>query len=269
MLIAVAVLGVVLLPAISYLKSSLQWLLFLDDKQKSENMILNGVLDLERDFKDMTEVVYCSSQRIDFYMDSYRLPTYLGTNDFDGDGELNDADIDDDNDGLDARKTIAQFFTWISAPASLPGWRSGLDLQDDDDDNNGKRDVFCRYQYFPGTKDLRCRFQYNGLPLTPWKVIVSNVVSFSFTPSGGSPTEIDPNTESPPPVHDVNGNGVLDLVELEVGTPDGILNVFNETRYVRDIRYSMTVQPNPRRPETNSIASTIRPPLMAVKEKFQ
>jgi hypothetical protein len=268
-IIAIAVLGGLVIPAMAYLTSSLKWLLFLDNKQKSENQILSAVVELERDFKDMNQVLFCSSDRIDFFMDSYRDPAYNLAADPDSDNQLNEVDIDDDGDGLDATRTVRQFFALVGNPASQVGWRSGLDLNDDDDNNDGKRDVLCQYSYDTVTKDLRRRFKYNGGAFTPAKVIVSNLVSFSFTPSGGSPAEIDPNTGMTVPIADADGNDVLDLNELDVVTADGILNTFKETRYVRDIRYSMTIRPNPKRPETNSISSTIRPPLMAVKEKFQ
>jgi hypothetical protein len=62
---------------------------------------------------------------------------------------------------------------------------------------------------------------------------------------------------------DVGGNC------LNGGNCNGALDLFTETRPVIQISYKWTIKPNPNRSESFSSQSSIKPPLMAVKEKYR
>lgn len=265
-LVAMAIVGILLLPITHFMTGIFKGLLNMDNRYKNENLTLKSVVDIERDFKDMTEVFYCDATNLTFGMDSHRALNYLPNDDPDGDGVPNRTDTDDDGDGFDHRRLASAFALIPSADAAV-GWRQGLDLQDDDDDRDGGRDVLCTYWFDLPTKTLYRRFQYSYRGLTTTtdpQVVLSGVVAFSFTPSGSFAVR-DPITGDPPDFIDTNGDGILDVGEMG-GFP---LDTFPKTRSVTTVAYTMTIQPNPARPETFEVKSSVRPFLMAVKEKYQ
>lgn len=265
-LVAMAIVGILLLPITHFMTGIFKGLLNMDNRYKNENLTLKSVVDIERDFKDMTEVFYCDATNLTFGMDSHRAPNYLPNDDPDGDEVPNRTDTDDDGDGFDHRRLASAFALIPSADAGV-GWRQGLDLQDDDDDRDGGRDVLCTYWFDLPTKTLYRRFQYSYRGLTTTtdpQVVLSGVVAFSFTPSGSFAVR-DPITGDPPDFIDTNGDGILDVGEMG-GFP---LDTFPKTRSVTTVAYTMTIQPNPARPETFEVKSSVRPFLMAVKEKYR
>lgn len=68
------------------------------------------------------------------------------TADSDGDGFNNLSDPDDDADALDPRAPITRLRD-LAVSISSVGWRQGFDLEDDDENQDGRRDVLCRYEY--------------------------------------------------------------------------------------------------------------------------
>lgn len=266
-LVAAAILGAIALPLMRFVTTMTKGFVVVESRGKGADALLKSVVDIDRDFKDMNEVVYCSETRIDFYMDSHRAPSYNGDADLDGDGIPNRVDVDDDGDGFDHVRTALDFFN-LPQGMRVSGWKNGLDLEDDDDDNNGKRDVLCRYEYNSSQNVLTRRFRYGyaGSPTawTPKQVVLSHVVDFKFIPSG-SPSIVDPITQSPPAITDADFNGIFDADELGGGFP---LDNIDETRYITLIGYTMTIQPNPKRPEKYTLSSVIKPALISVKAKY-
>lgn len=263
--LAMAIVGILLLPITKFMTGIFKGLLNMDNRYKNENMTIKSVVDIERDFKDMNEVSYCDATKLIFFMDSYRAPNYQPNGDNDGDGIPNRTDTDDDGDGFDHVR-VASDFAGVPLAAARFGWKQGLDLQDDDEDGDGRRDVQCTYWYDAGAKTLNRKFHYNynGVSTTADQVVLSGVVAFAFTPSGSFATR-DPITGNPPDFIDSNVDGVLDVGEMG-GFP---LDTFQKTRYITTVAYTMTIRPNPARPETFVVKSSVRPFLMAVKEKYR
>lgn len=271
-LVAAAILAAIVLPLIRFVRTMTKGFVVVESRGKGADALLKSVVDIERDFKDMNEVSFCSEAKIDFYMDSYRAPSYDGNADLDGDGIPNRLDVDDDGDGFDHVRTALDFFNLPKA-IRVPGWKNGLDVEDDDDDNNGQRDVLCEYEYDSSQNVLTRRFKYGytGSPTswTPKQVVLSHVVDFKFIPSG-SPAIVDPVTQGPPSITDVDFNGIFDVDELSKGGSGGgfPLNGIDETRYISLVGYTLTIQPNPKRPEKYSLSSVTKPALLAVKAKY-
>ena len=271
-LVSAAILSAIFIPLVRFITTMTKGLVTVEARGKGADVLLRSVVDIERDFKDMIEVRSCSEVKIDFYMDSHRAPSYNGNADPDADGIPNRVDVDDDGDGFDHLRTAADFFNLPSA-IRTSGRKQGLDVDDDDDDNNGVRDVRCQYEFDAGKGILtrRFRYGYTGSP-SGWsqkETVISSLVDFKFNPTG-SPTAVDPITQSPPSITDANFDGVFDVVELSEGGGGGgfPLDNIDETRYITLIGYSMTIQPNPKRPETYTLSSVIKPALLAVKAKY-
>lgn len=266
-----AVVAVLILPLMKFTTGVMKWFVTLDARHKGEEVTRIAMVDIERDLKDMNEIFLASGTFVIFGMDSHRMPTYNLNGDSDGDGIGNQFDNDDDGDGFDVSMTATRYRNLADAIRSV-GWRQGLDLMDDDDNNDGFRDVLCRYEYFASSRALTRCFNYNGMGFGPRQVVAKDVISFSFNYSG-APTFIDPNTGSPPTAQDLNGDGILSLSEIDGlphGNGNGFLDTLREVRCVVRVGYRMVVQPNRNLPgNTQTSNSSIMPPLMSVKEKFR
>lgn len=265
-LVALAIVGMLLLPITKFMTGIFKGLLHMDTRYKNQDYTLRSVVDIERDFKDMNEVFYCDAKTLTFSMDSHRAPSYSPTEDPDTDLIPNRVDTDDDRDGFDNVRTASTYRT-LDVGVAGSGWRHGLDLQDDDDDNNGGRDVLCTYWFDPAAQALYRQFTYSyrsDTGTTVPQVVLSHVIASTFTPTGSFATR-DPITGNPPDFVDTDTDGVLSVSEIG-GFP---LDTFKKTRYITTVAYTMTIQPNPARPETFVVKSSVKPILMGVKEKYR
>lgn len=226
---------------------------------------------LEMDFYDMNEVVYASPTRIDFYMDSHRAPWYSPTADPDGDGITNLSDPDDDGDALDAAAPITRLRD-LAVSISSVGWRQGFDLEDDDEDGDGLRDVLCRYEYTPPASPvdsgvLTRQFCFNIVCGTPTVVLDRGLRDFSFDINGTrAALELPANADS-------NVNGLIDRDDFDRldGTVEASpepLNQFMETRWITGVRVHLVINPSDTFSAPTTIDTEISPPLLGIKRKY-
>lgn len=257
---AIVIIGILSVPIARYISVFLKGLVSTSAQSRGEDLILQARVDLERDFKDMNEVVLGDSVLLQFYVDSNRLPTYDPNGDNDGDTIINRLDPDDDGDGLSVLSLARDL---RNIPAA--GWRAGLDNDDDDDNNDTQRDVLCEYSWTPGGREIRRRFRFNGGAWTHYETVLPNVTNLNFSYFGSI------SQEGLPTGADSDGNGMLDQNELESldEVADGLpLNTYGERRWVTLIRIELTVQPNPAVPQTIPMRIEIAPILMPYKRKF-
>lgn len=271
-IVAAAVVAVIVIPLTRFVATILKGYVMVEVRSKNEDMMIRFLVDFERDLKEMNQVVSCSATSLSFYMDSHRSPRYNGNADPDGDSIPNRTDTDDDGDGFDFNRTAWDFrnFAALNPAISSTGWRQGSDLQDDDDDQDGLRDVRCNYWYDSAQQTVFRNFVYGygnkGVSeTTAPEVVISSVTALSFNPTG-SPFIMDPNTGMAPPISDNNGNGILDASALELGIAPW--DTFAKTRYITTIEYSITTKPNAKRPNTYTRRGSIKPVLLGIKVKY-
>jgi len=226
---------------------------------------------LEMDFYDMNEVAYGSPTRVDFYMDSHRAPWYSVTADTDGDTFTNLRDPDDDGDALDAQAPMTRLRDLAIAISSV-GWRQGFDLEDDDDNNDGKRDVLCRYEYTPPTTSttsgvIMRTFCFDDVCGAPQIILNRGLKEFSFDYTG------TPNSLEIPPNADFNANGLIDRDDFDrldgtVEASPAPLDQFMETRWITGIRIHIVSNPSDTIQARTTIDTEISPPLLGIKRKY-
>jgi len=268
-MIVVVVLGVVVFPFIRFFRLATRRLVSAESKIEGNEIVRRGLVDFERDMKDMNEVITADRLRLDFYMDSVRLPSYSPEGNLDSDELPNRLDPDDDGDGWVGVFTARDFLS-LDPTLTGTGWRQGLDLSDDDDDNDGKRDVICSYEFNPLRQVVERRFRFNESDWTEPVVIFDRVESFSFhyaarPTAPGIPINADGNVSGVP-------DGVVDEAELDSlnGTKPGILPLvdFEERRFIGEISFKMTTFSRLKNEKSTDTAETVYPPLLEAKEKY-
>lgn len=240
-------------------------------KLKGQASIRSLLHIMEMDFYDMNEVIYGSPTRVDFYTDSHRAPWYSVTADTDGDGFTNLTDPDDDGDALDAQSPMTRLRD-LAISISSVGWRQGFDLEDDDDDNDGKRDVLCRYDYTPPTTSttsgvITRTFCFNEACDAPQIILDRGLMDFSFDYNG------TPNSMEIPPNADFNANGLIDRDDFDrldgtVEASPAPLNQFMETRWITGIRIHIVSNPSDTLQARTTIDTELSPPLLGIKRKY-
>lgn len=270
LIVASAVIGIVVVPTVLFVSNILKGMVKAAPRAEGTDNVRRALTVIERDFNDMNEIVRGNNLDLRFYMDSHRLPTYKPTDDWDGDGVPNDRDPDIDNDAL--------FFDGVGnarsadylQTVSTVGWRSGFNLEDDDDDNDGQRDVQCRYVYDAAKGELHRFFKYNGSALwTNDTLILDHLTSFDFAYFGS----LDYIEGAPVGAIDQDNNRIITEDEIEDmdGTPGsggGALTSFNERRYIMGVRLTLKVVVNPKEPTPTLLSTEFWPPLMAIKRKY-
>lgn len=225
---------------------------------------------LGRDFNAMNEVLVGKTTEIQFVLDSYRRPGYSSAADADGDGVPNGQDPDLDGDALDFTAAgQVKLADSLRDPPTSRFWRTGFNLEDDDENNDGFRDILCKYRYDSAANTLTRSFKYDNAAWTSETVVLKNVTSFAFGYFGS----IDFTLGVPAGGVDQNGDRRVDQDELAdldgvVGGPASDLVNFNETRYITGISLEFTVLPNPKINSPTRLKTDFAPPLLAIKRKY-
>lgn len=240
-------------------------------RQQGQDLVRHGMVLLERDFNDMIEVRQAELTTLEFYMDSRRAPWYNPDGDTDGDGVANRLDPDDDGDALEAGWFDGDgrgVMSFANAPTAIP-WRAGFDLDDDDENGDGKRDVICRYRFLSSSQAIVADFRYDEGAWTGEKVILTRVTNFAFDYRGS----LDTLQGVPVGAADTNSDRLLNWDEMEDldGTPGPggtILNNFNERRYITIVAVNFQVKANPKINVLAPIRTEMSPALLMTKRKY-
>ena len=271
LLLAMLLLSVVVLAFSRFFRVVFQASIQSEVRLKGQTAVRTLLNILEMDFFDMNEVVVASTTRIDFYMDSHRAPWYSPTADSDGDGFNNLSDPDDDADALDPRAPITRLRD-LAVSISSVGWRQGFDLEDDDENQDGRRDVLCRYEYTPPPTStdsgvLSRTFCYDGVCEPSTVILDRGLREFSFDYTGTrNALELPANADS-------NVNGLIDRDDFDrldgtVEASPAPLNQFMETRWITGVRVHLVTNPSDTISSPTTIDTEISPPLLGIKRKY-
>jgi len=271
LMLAIALLGILLPSMVGLFKSMMRAFVTVDSRNQRQEVAFQGQMFLSQDFEEMNEIVLASSTVVRFYMDRTRFDGMEGFKyspfvDDDGDGFVNNLDPDDDGDGFEGLN-LGRVLTardLITRPSD--GWKQGSDLQDDDDDGDGKRDLTCEYFYNSGNQTIERRFSFNEGPWTIPEVIFDHVVSSTFTFGGGEVWQPERILADNHPK-----DGMLSQTELDAldGVPnEGLLDDFRETQWITWIDYSFDILVN-EGADKQTVQGRLSPRLMAAKEKFR
>lgn len=270
LLLAMLILSVVGLAISTFFRVVLKASLQSEVQVKGQASIRSLLHILEMDFYDMNEVVYASPTRLDFLMDSHRAPWYSPTADTDGDGFNNLRDPDDDGDALDAQAPMTRLRA-LAVSISSVGWRQGFDMEDDDENGDGFRDVLCRYEFTPpaaSTSGVLSRtFCFDNVCGDPQIVLDRGLWEFSFDYLG------TPNALELPANADANANGLIDRDDFDrldgtVEASPAPLNQFMETRWITGVRVHIVANPSDTFQARTTIDTEINPPLLIIKRKY-
>lgn len=271
LLLAMLLLSIVALGASRFFRVVLRASIQSEVRLKGQAAVRSLFHVVEMDFYDMNEVVFASSTRIDFYMDSHRADWYSPTADTDGDGINNLQDPDDDGDGLDAAAPITRLRD-LAVSISSVGWRQGFDLEDDDENGDGERDVLCRYEYTPpatstGSGVLWRTFCYDAVCEPSTIVLDRGLREFSLDYNGTrNALELPANADS-------NVNGLIDRDDFDRldGTTESAtapLDQFMETRWITGVRIHIRANSSDTFSAPTTIDTEIVPPLLGIKKKY-
>lgn len=267
MVVIVAIIGILAVPLSTFLTSTLKDTTRTDLRLKSCDELRIAFDQLERDFTDMNEVKVSSSAFIEFRMDSYRLPTYNPNGDLEGDGISNIMDPDDDNDA-----------TVIAVPTMT--WRCGYDLKDDDDDNDLKIDVQCRYSLSAGSLIRDMNYNETGWGLHRITLAV-NVSTLAFTYYGSIREDlgryIDTGMDGDPGTGDSGeSDRIITSVEIDRTLPadsghgnnSGLIDTDDERKYIVSINVFMAQDRNRDGKNDFDLETRLAPPMLPLKRGF-
>ena len=246
-----------------------------DKKSMTQMKALNGQVFLNDDTRKMNEVVFAGPDRMVFILDRFGFGgrgtlVFDPMADPDGDGVQNRRDPDDDGDGLEGYNGDGRVRTardLIGRPKE--GWKQGNDLQDDDDDNDGNRDVRCLYVFDREKKTLERHFSFNEAPFLLENVLFDHVENVKFEYFGNINLYPSPMLEWLPAEIDADGDRVLNEEEMK-NIPDSVGSwgdEFFETRWITTVGYEITIKMN-KDSTPNVVRGLVTPQLMAAKEKF-
>lgn len=251
-LIVVAILGVVLVVFGGNFIKGFSSAARLNSQADAVMDIQQAMIFVEMDLESLTRIDVCNPRDIIFQLDSSHLPGFDQGGDLDGDGVVNNLDIDDDGD--------------MTGPTGLPvaGTNfNGNDLWDQDDDNNGFIDVRCRY--FVDNGNLVRDFNYNegGWGLNQ-RVILRGISGDVFEFFGSL-------NHTPGPDADRNGDGIVTRMEIDsfpVGNGNGLIDSALELNYVDSIAVMLNQDRNGDGISEFRLNLRIRPPLMSSNRRI-
>jgi prepilin-type N-terminal cleavage/methylation domain-containing protein len=249
LMIVVAILGLIATGISSSVFQGFRSFVKLNNEASAVSETQQAMILLESDLEEMTRVTTCTPQSIVFQMDSNRFPGFNGNADPDGDGIINDMDIDDDRDMTNA----------TGGPVPSTNF-NGNDLWDQDDDNDGNVDVQC--MYFINGGDLFRDFNYNQ---AGWGINVRRVLRAVTGPVFeyvGSVNRI------PGPGADLNGDGIVTRIEIDaIGNGNSQLDTPAEMLFVDSIVLTLQQDQNGDGTPEFNLRSRIRPPLLSTNRR--
>jgi prepilin-type N-terminal cleavage/methylation domain-containing protein len=195
---------------------------------------------IESDLLEANQFLKATPVFIEFITDSSCCPGYNRSN-------LTKPDIDYD-----------AFMAFSAAPDQR--WKYGYNMEDDDDDNDGKVDYRIKIYFNSSTRQL---FKETSINEGTWqkKVIASNIVYSSFTCYA---------SRNNLALADTNNDGKVTDIEIDKakGNKNGILDIFNETRYIISIYIEIAIDRNNDKKIDYTLRTEISPPMLGVKNNI-
>jgi hypothetical protein len=257
-LVAMAIFTVAVLPLVDYVMGTSRHAAREAGKLESNDALRRAMSEAERDFSDTNEVTVSSETFISFRMDSSRAPGYNRNAASPADAALSRELNPDDDGDMDTLEPPAQVFR-----------RTGDDLHDDDDDNDGRVDVECRYFLLGGS--LIREFRVNE---GPWfqRVVAERLTGLKFAYRGSREerAELDAGADGISGTADVGeGDGIVTDVEIDarsgLGNKNGRLDTFDERQALSSVELWMAHDANGDKKPDAEIGMEFSPVFLPLK----
>lgn len=229
---------------------------------------------VENDFYTANQILVAGSSSMTFICDLNRSQNYNPKGDIDNDSIPNDMDADVDND-----ETMVRSSTQGWTINNLKGWRTGLNLVDDDDDGDGNVDMQVRIYLETGT--IVKEININQAGWTWRKSVIKGVKAFELTYFGNmdvaTAVPLDLGADQIANTNDFGENdGQLSQAEIDVGADgkpntsdagekDGRLDRSAEIDLISQIRLHVEFDSNNDSKTDFMTESVVTPPLIALK----
>lgn len=237
-----AIVGLLLIMAAEFINVSFRGLLRSGLTLEGVQAVNSALFRMERDLEEMTIVSIATPTHLEFQLSSSRLPGYNPNGDNDGDGITNEFDPDDDGDG---RITTNIF--------------NGYDLADQDDNNDGKIDVQCRYRVDRENRLIRqMNFQESGWSAP--EILMTRVAADPFIYMGSVNHNPGPEADTTP------RDGIVTWIEIDahpvMGNGNGRLDRPSELSFISAIKVRLAWDGNKDGKIDFETTTSISPPLL-------
>ena len=265
LMITVAILGIITLPLTYFFANTNKGLVKTSVNLEAHEQLRQAFAHIEPVMMEANQIISANVSSMTFVADSNLSPLYLMNGDLDGDGISNIQDPDDDNDAVSS----------LLLPPTAQ-WRVGYDLKDDDDDNDGKKDV--RVNIYKEEKKLYWAVSYNEAPWIP-ELLLDNVTTLNFLYFGSKREDlgrnIDRGNDGNAATNDAGENdGLITQREIDWvlpptghGNRSGSINTANELKYIVSIYLEVGFDKNGDGQEDGILRFEFSPPLLVLKQK--
>ncbi|MBI5245253.1 MAG: prepilin-type N-terminal cleavage/methylation domain-containing protein [Elusimicrobia bacterium] len=214
-----------------------------------------ALMKVEEALAHANEIRVASNTFVEFVVDLDQSPNYNPDGDMDGDGIPDYRDADRDSDASLLMPATAQ-------------WRAGFNLQDDDEDGDGKIDVMRRLWW---DKPERKLYLDMSLDEEAWggrrQLAAQNVSTFTLTYFGSKANALGR-------LIDLNGDGDVAFDEMDravpttgMGNNNGALDLANERRYITYVRIYLGMDKNRDGKNEYVVETDVYPPLLPLKSR--
>lgn len=251
MLVASAVLGIVSIAFATFLRHVTRAAVKGTAAAAGQEETRQGLQRLERELVHASRILAASPTLVEFVVDRDQRPDWDGSADADGDGlpAWRDTDVDGD----------AQ----VISPSSA-AWRSGYNLTDEDDDNDGFVDM--RMRVYLSTGVLWLESSVNEQAWGSRRVqLLADVSTFTFTFWGSKANSLGANI-------DANNDGDISAAEMDAvpapagaGNGNGSLDLQAERNYITTVRLDVGVDSNRDGSTEYRIETDVYPPLLVLR----
>ena len=265
MMVYVAILGVTVALFSKFMMG------FTKTAKSSENTMLGSadlrgaLIKMESDLYEANEFMGVSKASITFVCDTLKNPAWDQNVDFDVDGIPNIKDTDVDND--------AQLKFSLARDNQ---WQAGYNLEDDDDNNDGSRDVLI--QLYCSSATLWRAISVNE---GPWQAakLAADISSFTFTFYGSKREDlgknIDLGNDGIASTSDSGeGDGIISEREIDWvqpptghGNRSGVIDTANERKYITSVAIYMEADANHDTLPDAKLGTELMPPLLPLKRR--
>jgi len=265
LILYIAIIGIILTPTMAFLTRMFTGTKTIQNESESYNELRMVTSEIEADIYEANQLLFSSSTQIGFILDIVKNPAYDLYSDFDVDGIINIKDTDMDND--------AQLILPVADQ-----WKAGYNLKDDDDNNDGQKDV--QEMIYLSGKDLIKDVNYDG---QGWgkniTVLSQKVLMFTLTYFGSKKEDlgrkIDLGNDGVAGTNDSGENdGVISEREIDWvlppaghGNRSGKIDTLDERRYIVAIHIKLGLDKNKDSRTDSFFETEISPPFLLLKNR--
>lgn len=251
MVVASAILGVVAVGFSVFLRYAVKAAVDGKNQAEGQEETRQGLQRVERELVHASRVISATPTSVEFVVDRDQDPAYDANADTDGDGipDFRDTDVDGDAQAI--------------APSSA-AWRSGFNLVDEDDDNDGLVDVRMRLYLSSGALWLDTSVDEDAWGARAVKLL-ADVSTFTLTYWGSKANSLGANI-------DANNDGSVSGAEMDsvlapagAGNANGVLDLQSERNYITTIRLDVGVDPDRDGSTEFRVETDVYPPLLPLR----